>query len=58
MMSSIGPSIGADHGSPVSPRYRAPFTFTGTLHEIEIQLVSPRAPGTAEATARAEMSRQ
>jgi arylsulfatase len=58
MMSSIGPSIGADHGSPVSARYRAPFTFTGTLHEIEIQLVSPRAPGTAEATARAEMSRQ
>ncbi len=58
MMSSIGPSIGADHGSAVSERYTAPYAFTGTLHEIVIQLVSPRAPGTAEATARAEMSRQ
>ena len=40
MMSSVGPSIGEDHGSAVSQRYEAPFPFTGTLHEIEIQLLS------------------
>ena len=40
MMSSVGPSIGYDHGSPVSTRYEAPFPFAGTLHEVEIQLLS------------------
>ncbi len=58
MISSVGSSIGRDHGSPVSPRYRAPFPFTGTLHELTIQLVSPRAPGADEAAARAGMARQ
>jgi len=57
MMSSIGPSIGYDHGSAVSPRYDAPYPFTGNLHHIEIQLLE-RAPDAADATARAEMSRQ
>lgn len=58
MMSSIGPSIGEDHGSAVSPRYEAPYRFTGTLHEVVVQ-VSPERFGDAEAaTARAEMSRQ
>jgi arylsulfatase len=57
MMSSIGPSIGADHGSPVSTRYAAPYAFTGTLHEIVIQ-TSPERFGDTAATARAEMSRQ
>ena len=37
MMSSVGSSIGYDHGSAVSPNYRAPFPFTGTLHEIVIE---------------------
>jgi arylsulfatase len=58
MMSSVGASIGYDHGSAVSARYRAPFPFTGTLHEIVIQLVTRPAPDTAEAEARAEMARQ
>jgi arylsulfatase len=57
MMSSIGPSIGADHGSAVSTRYEAPYAFTGTLHEIVIQ-ASPERFGDTAATARAEMSRQ
>ncbi len=58
MMSSIGPSIGADHGSAVSARYSAPYAFTGTLHEVVIQ-ASPETHGDIdEATARAEMSRQ
>ena len=62
MMSSLGPSIGFDHGSPVSPRYQAPFAFTGVLHEVVIQANPERFPGehaaADEATARAEMNRQ
>ncbi len=58
MISSIGPSIGFDHGSPVSPRYEAPFPFTGTLEQIEIQLLEQVAPDAAGVAARAEMSRQ
>jgi arylsulfatase len=58
MMSSVGPSIGEDHGSAVSQRYAAPFPFTGALHEIEIQLLSREDAETRDAIARAEMSRQ
>ncbi len=58
MISSVGPSVAFDHGSAVSTRYEAPFPFAGTLHEVEIQLVARAAPGTAEAEAGAEMSRQ
>ncbi|HCV34742.1 MAG TPA: sulfatase [Acidimicrobiaceae bacterium] len=66
MVSSVGSSIGYDHGSAVSGRYRAPFAFTGTLHEVVIQLPQRRAQGfdatsaTDEVVARArsQMSRQ
>jgi len=58
MMSSVGPSVGEDHGSAVSPRYAAPFPFTGTLHEVEIQLLSRSDAAARDAEARAEMSRQ
>ena len=58
MMSSVGPSIGYDHGSPVSERYAAPFPFSGTLHEVEIQLLSPMDLAAREAEAAAEMGRQ
>ena len=58
MMSSIGPSIAADHGSAVSTRYAAPFAFTGTLHEIVIQSSPERFGDTSAAEARAEMARQ
>jgi len=65
IVSSVGASIGEDHGSAVSHRYSAPFAFTGTLHEIVIQLPQLRAqkagfvPRAEEAaTARTEMSRQ
>ncbi len=58
MISSIGASIGYNHGSAVSPRYEAPFAFSGELHQIEIQLVSKRDPAAREAEARAELSRQ
>ncbi|MDJ0768984.1 MAG: arylsulfatase [Ilumatobacter sp.] len=62
MMSSVGASVGYDNGSPVSQRYRAPFAFSGTLHEVVIELRS-RQDLEAEAqatvaTATAEMHRQ
>lgn len=58
MISSIGPSVGADHGSAVSERYSAPFAFTGTLHEIVIQASPDTFGDSAATTARVEMSRQ
>jgi arylsulfatase len=36
IMSSVGPSVGEDHGSAVSERYKAPFAFSGKLHRIDI----------------------
>jgi arylsulfatase A-like enzyme len=58
MISSIGASVGYNHGSAVSERYTAPFAFTGRLHEVEIRLVSKQDPEAIEVEARAEMSRQ
>jgi arylsulfatase len=58
MISSIGASVGYNHGSAVSPRYEAPFAFSGELHEVEIQLVAKQDPAARETEARAEMSRQ
>lgn len=57
MMSSVGPSVGYDHGSPVSERYSAPFEYTGTLHEVVIEAGKPRADVQA-AEAANEMRRQ
>ncbi len=58
MMSSVGPSVGYDHGSPVSARYEAPFAFEGTLHEVVIQLLSRKDVEAQRAEAATEMSRQ
>ena len=58
MISSIGQSIGSDHGSQVSTQYNGAFPFTGTLHEVAIQLLSREASGTKEAIARTENARQ
>lgn len=58
IMSSIGPSVGADAGSAVSDRYAAPYPYTGTLHEVVVQVSPERVAGAAAAEARAEMSRQ
>ena len=58
MMSSVGPSVGYDHGSPVSTRYRAPFAFAGTLHEVVIQASPERFADATEAGHAAEMGRQ
>ena len=58
MISSVGSSIGYDHGSAVSPQYESPFPFAGKLHQIVIQLAAKRAPDADEAHARAENARQ
>jgi len=59
-VSSVGTSIGYDHGSPISLRYEAPFAYTGILEKVVIQLISKLSAEASieEAQARAEMSRQ
>ncbi len=49
VISSIGPSIGVDHGSQVSPLYVGPNPFQGSLHRIDIQLVRRADPSAAAA---------
>ena len=58
MISSVGASIGYNHGSAISQRYQAPFTFSGTLHSLEIQLIDDDDPAAQQARAAAEISRQ
>ncbi len=60
IVSSLGPSVGYDHGSPVSDRYHDEFAFQGALEQVDITLVSARQAeaAAAEADARASMSRQ
>ncbi len=58
MISSVGTSIGYDHGSAVSQRYTGPFPFTGTLHDVTIQLLTREEADALAARAAAEMSRQ
>ena len=61
LISSVGASVGYDHGSAVSPRYRAPFPFTGTLHEVVIELPARGAgelAASALVTAATELARQ
>jgi hypothetical protein len=60
IVSSIGPSVGYDHGSPVSEQYDAPFPFEGRLERLDIDLRSGRAHegGNAASDERASMSRQ
>ena len=55
---STGASVGMDHGSAVSPRYGAPFVFSGTLHDVTIQLPGGHDPHSDEALAEGEWSRQ
>ncbi|MDZ4824858.1 MAG: arylsulfatase [Actinomycetota bacterium] len=57
MMSSTGPSVGYDHGSPVSELYDGPFPFEGRLERVDIQLVSI-APDDAATAERSTMARQ
>jgi arylsulfatase len=55
----VGPSIGYDHGSPVSERYVGQYPFVGTLARLDVTLFhQASADKAAEAAERAAMSRQ
>jgi arylsulfatase len=62
VISSVGPSVAYDHGSPVAFDYANRsdgFPFEGTLESVTITLIDTKKdPKTAEAQARAEMGRQ
>jgi arylsulfatase len=60
IISSVGPSIGYDHGSPVSERYRGHFPFEGTLEKVDIAVVHKGADSSEvlESQQRAAMSQQ
>ncbi len=61
VISSVGSSIGYDHGMPVSDRYDHTFPFEGTLHALDITLSSRsrRHEGdVAAAEGRSAMGRQ
>jgi arylsulfatase len=58
IISSIGMSIGSDHGSPVSKHYRDEFAFQGTLSQVDIQLVTQNERDLTEISAREGMARQ
>lgn len=61
ILSSVGASVGYDHGSPVSEHYQDEFAFSGALHSVEIQLLTPEHIGdqaAAESESRAGMARQ
>ncbi len=50
-------TCGANPGSPVSPDYEGPFTFTGTLHSVTLD-VSGELINDSEAELRAHLARQ
>ena len=52
-----GLTCGANPGSPVTPDYQAPFTFTGTLHTVTVDLSGDLITDT-EAEMRMAMARQ
>jgi arylsulfatase len=60
IISSIGPSVGFDHGSPVSERYVDAFPFGGRIERVDIALVTTRGgeAGNAAAEERVTMARQ
>ena len=61
-MSSVGPSVAYDHGSPVAEGYahrRDGYPFEGEIDRVEIRLISPKKPGdVAEAEQRQALGRQ
>lgn len=61
-MSSVGPSVGYDHGSPVALAYahrRDGFPFEGHLERLEIRIVTPGTPrDVRESEGRSAMGRQ
>lgn len=62
VISSVGPSVAYDHGSPVSQLYAERsdgFPFEGEIDALQIDLINYRKDATVDsATARSEMGRQ
>jgi arylsulfatase A-like enzyme len=62
VISSVGPSVGSDHGSAVSEGYRAPFPFSGRISRVDIDADPDgrhvASPELAAAEMRAESARQ
>jgi arylsulfatase A-like enzyme len=61
VVSSVGSSVGRDHGRPVSDRYEAEFPFEGTLRSLDIDLISvdrTQERQVAAAQERSDMGRQ
>jgi arylsulfatase A-like enzyme len=58
-ITDAGLTCGCDTGLPVTPRYAAPFTFTGTLHRVVVDIEdgAPLDFGTAAAVADATVDR-
>ena len=56
MAAQAGLHCGRDDGSPVSERYAVPFTFTGTLHRVTVELADDqqRDPAAEQRAALAE----
>jgi arylsulfatase A-like enzyme len=61
VVSSVGSSVGRDHGRPVSDRYDGEFPFEGTLRALDIDLISvgrAQERQVAAAQERSDMGRQ
>ncbi len=61
MISSTGMDIGRDGLSPVSDAYSSPFAFTGTIRQIDIELLKytpTQEKEAAKAAFESEMSQQ
>ena len=61
VITSVGSSVGYDHGMPVSERYDTAFPFEGVLHSVDIQLLTSSGRPDREVAAaegRSAMGRQ
>ena len=56
MISSVGASIGLDHGSQVSELYHGPFPFRGIFDRLDIALVGGRPGEETLAAATTELA--
>ncbi len=54
VVSSVGSSVGYDHGRPVSERYDDTYPFEGALRSLDIELVSARRTEEREVAAAEE----
>ena len=56
--SGEGLCCGYDSGLPVSPSYEAPFRFTGTIHEVVVEIDDPALAPDTDAQLRAAWNEQ